>query len=59
MFVGLSKGLQDSISTKIAEDMAKGIDYDRNRLADIQMRTEIDIQDMAKTVKELNEKTSR
>ena len=58
MFVGLSKGLQDSISTKIAEDMAKGIDYDRNRLADIQMRTEIDIQDMAKTFKELNEKVS-
>ena len=59
MFVGLSKGLQDSISTKIAEDMAKGIDYDRNRLADIQMRTEIDIQDMAKTFKELNEKVSK
>ena len=59
MFVGLSKGLQDSISTKIAEDMAKGIDYDRNRLADIQMRTEIDIQDMAKTFKELNEKISK
>ena len=58
-FVGLSKGLQDSISTKIAEDMAKGIDYDRNRLADIQMRTEIDIQDMAKTFKELNEKVSK
>ena len=59
MFVGLSKGLQDSISTKIAEDMAKGVDYDRNRLADIQMRTEIDIQDMAKTFKELNEKVSK
>ena len=59
MFVGLSKGLQDSISTKIAEDMAKGIDYDRNRLADIQMRTEIDIQDMAKTFKELNEKIGK
>lgn len=59
MFVGLSKGLQDSISTKIAEDMAKGIDYDRNRLSDIQMRTEIDIQDMAKTFKELNEKVSK
>jgi hypothetical protein len=59
MFVGLSKGLQDSISTKIAEDMAKGIDYDRNRLADIQMRTEIDIQDMAKTFKEINERISR
>lgn len=59
MFVGLSKGLQDSISTRIAEDMAKGVDYDRNRLADIQMRTEIDIQDMAKTFKELNEKVSK
>lgn len=51
VFCGLSKDMQDSLATKMAESINNGKRLDRNRLADISMRTDIDIEEMAKTLK--------
>ena len=47
IFCGLNKDMQESLAAKIAENMAKGARLDRNRIADISMRTDIDIEKIA------------
>lgn len=59
MFVGLNDEMKDSLSTKMAEDIINGKSLDRNRLAEIQMRTTIDIEQMAKDLKDIKEKLKK
>ena len=47
IFCGLNKNMQESLAAQIAENMAKGARLDRNRIADISMRTDIDIEKIA------------
>ena len=47
IFCGLNKDMQESLAAQIAENMAKGARLDRNRIADISMRTDIDIEKIA------------
>ena len=47
IFCGLNKDMQESLAAQIAENMAKGVRLDRNRIADISMRTDIDIEKIA------------
>lgn len=47
MFCSMNKTLQNSIATKIAERMANGESFDRNRLASIKSNTDIDIEKMS------------
>ena len=58
MFCGLSKELQESISTMIAEKIVNNIDVDRNKIRAIQMKTEIDIEKIADSLKEVNSRKS-
>ena len=51
IFCGLCKDMQESLSTKMAENINNGIRLDRNRLSDISMRTDIDIEDIARKLK--------
>lgn len=48
IFCGLNKDMQESLAAQIAENMANGARLDRNRIADISMRTDIDIEKIAK-----------
>lgn len=47
IFCGLNKDMQESLAAQIAENMANGARLDRNRIADISMRTDIDIEKIA------------
>ena len=47
IFCGLNKDMQESLAAQIAENMAKGARLDRNRIADISMRADIDIEKIA------------
>lgn len=47
IFCGLNKDMQESLAAQIAENMANGTRLDRNRIADISMRTDIDIEKIA------------
>lgn len=47
IFCGLNKDMQESLASQIAENMAKGARLDRNRIADISMRADIDIEKIA------------
>ncbi len=51
IFVNLDKEMQDSIASKMAEMINDGIKLDRNKLADISMRTDIDIEKIANSFK--------
>lgn len=53
IFCGLSKELQDSLGTRMAENLLSGRKLDRNRIADISMRTDIDIEKMANEFKKI------
>lgn len=52
IFCGLCQEMKDSISTKMAENINNGVKLDRNRISDIKTRTNIDIEDIAKALKE-------
>ena len=47
IFCGLNKDMQESLAAQIAENMANGVRLDRNRIADISMRPDIDIEKIA------------
>lgn len=51
MFCNMGENMRNSIATKIAENINDGMRIDRNRLADIQLRTDIDIEKIAKVLK--------
>lgn len=51
IFCNLDKDFQDSLASKMAENINNGIKLDRNRLSDISMRTEIDIEKIAESFK--------
>lgn len=55
MFCSLGETLKDSIATKMAENLLSGQYYDRNRLADIQIRTDFDIEKMSKDFQKVKE----
>lgn len=56
IFVGLNKTVQGSLARKMAENIASGARLDRNKLEDIRLATDIDIEKMANDFKELKEK---
>ena len=56
IFVGLNKTVQGSLARKMAENIASGARLDRNKLEDIRLATDIDIEKMADEFKELKEK---
>lgn len=56
IFVGLSKTVQNSLARKMAESIADGVRLDRNKLEDIRLATDVDIEKMANEFKELKEK---
>ncbi len=58
MFCGLSDAMKESTATLMAEKINNGKALDRNRLADIQRRTEINIEEIAKSLKEIAERAS-
>lgn len=51
IFCGLCQEMKDSISTQMAENINNGVKLDRNRIADIKARADIDIEDIAKALK--------
>ena len=54
MFASLSDGLKESVSCSIAEELNKGKVLDRNRLSMIYAKTNIDIEEIAKGLKDVN-----
>lgn len=56
IFVGLNKTVQDSLARKMAENIVNGARLDRNKLEDIRLATDIDIEKMANDFKEFKEK---
>lgn len=48
VFCGLDKNLQESVATQIAEMLNSGVKLDRNKIADIAFKTDIDIEEIAK-----------
>lgn len=56
IFCGLCQEMKDSISTKMAENINNGLKLDRNRIADIKERAGIDIEGIAKTLKDNEQK---
>ena len=56
VFIGLSKTVQNSLARKMAESIADGARLDRNKLEDIRLATDVDIEKMANEFKELKEK---
>lgn len=50
IFCGLGKEMQDSLATKMAELILDGVRLDRNRISDISMRADIDIEEIAKSI---------
>lgn len=54
IFCGLSTEMQESLSVKMAENLLNGIKIDRNRISDISMRTDIDIDKIAEQLKKSN-----
>lgn len=61
IFCGLSQDLKESLATKIAENIINGIRVDRNRVSDISMRTDIDIEKIVEQLKKTskNNKTNK
>ena len=59
IFVGLNKTVQGSLARKMAENIANGERLDRNKLEDIRLATDIDIEKMANNFKEFNEKEDK
>jgi len=51
IFCKLDKDFQESLASKMAEDINNGKKLDRNRLSDIAMRTDIDIEKIADNFK--------
>lgn len=51
VFCNLPTDLRESVATKMAEDILDGKRIDRNRIADISRRTDIDIEKIAETLK--------
>ena len=56
LFCGLAKGMQKSVATKIAEDIASGKKFDLNKIDAIYRKTDIDIQKMADDFIEIRNK---
>jgi len=56
IFVGLNESVQQSLARKMAENIANGARLDRNKLEDIRLATDIDIEKMASDFKEFKEK---
>ena len=56
IFVGLNESVQQSLARKMAENIANGVRLDRNKLEDIRLATDIDIEKMANDFKEFKEK---
>lgn len=59
MFCGLSATMKESVATLMAEKINSGKPLDRNRLASIQMKSEVDIESMAKSLKEISDRASK
>lgn len=59
MFCGLSTTMKESVATLMAERINSGKLLDRNRLASIQMKSEVDIESMAKSLKEISDRASK
>lgn len=59
MFCGLSNAMKESVATLMAEKINSGKPLDRNRLADIQMRTEVDVEEIAKGLKEVQDRAQK
>ncbi len=51
IFCGLDRDIQESLAMKIAEKINAGERVDRNRISDISMRTDIDIEELARKIK--------
>lgn len=51
VFCNLPTNLRESVATKMAEDILDGKRIDRNRIADISRRVDIDIEKIAETLK--------
>lgn len=56
IFIGLNESVQQSLARKMAENIANGARLDRNKLEDIRLATDIDIEKMASDFKEFKEK---
>lgn len=54
IFCGLNKDMQESLAAQIAENMTNGARLDRNRIADIFMRTDIDIEKIAEQFRKIH-----
>lgn len=59
MFCSMDRHMQDSISTKIAENIMNNKPVDRNRVFEIKRKTNIDIEKMAEDLREANEKMKK
>lgn len=59
LLCGLSEGLRTSITTSICENIAKGMKYDRNRLAIIKEKLNIDIESIAEELKRVESKKAK
>ena len=56
LFLGLNSTVKNSVAKKMAEDIANGVRLDRNKIEDIRVATNIDIEKMAMEFKEIKEK---
>ena len=52
MFLSLSDTMKESVSSAMAEELIKGKFLDKNRLSTIQIKTGIDIEEMAEIIKQ-------
>lgn len=52
MFLSLSETMKESVSSAMAEEIINGKFLDKNRLSVIQIKTGIDIEEMAETIKQ-------
>ena len=59
MFCGLSDTMKDSVATIMAEKINSGKPLDRNRLADIQRRTEVNVEEIARGLKEVQDRAQK
>ena len=55
-FANLDENLKDSVADYIAQKIAKGEKFDRNRIADIYDKTNVDIDSKARFYKKINER---
>lgn len=59
IFCGFNKDMQESIAVKMAENIINGDRIDRNRISDISMRTDIDIEDIVSQLRKSNKNKNK